>query len=198
MEHSSIILSILICHLVNRKDKLNRLMSSVYAQATGKEIEILIESDNGEMVVGAKRNSLLLKSKGKYVVFVDDDDEVANDYIDSILNALDGSPDCVGIEGIMRGTGYQQCLFRHSIQFQGHYTGTDAFYRTPNHLNPIKAVLAKRVMFQEIEYGEDKRFSYNIRPMLKTENYIDHPIYFYNKNVNEIIAEGEKYSGKNL
>jgi GT2 family glycosyltransferase len=171
-------------------------MASLRVQCKGMPVEILIEEDSGEINVGAKRNRLLRKSCGAYIVYIDDDDEVSDDYIASILDALEKKPDVVGIEGIMRGEGYAPCLFRHSIQFQGHYTGVDAYYRTPNHLNPMKALIAKRVFFQEIEYGEDKKFSYNIRSMLKKEVYIGHPIYFYNKSMESLMAEKKKYEGK--
>jgi glycosyltransferase involved in cell wall biosynthesis len=197
MEHSTIILSILICHLLKRDKELSRLTCQLEKQCKDKNnIEILIEEDNGELCVGAKRNRLLRKSKGEYVTFIDDDDEVSDDYIESIMIALESKPDCVGIEGIMRGDGYSPQLFRHSIQFQGHYTGTDAFYRTPNHLNPMKSVIAKRVFFQEIDFGEDKKFSYNVRSMLKKEVYIFHPIYFYNKSLVELISEKERHGAK--
>jgi cellulose synthase/poly-beta-1,6-N-acetylglucosamine synthase-like glycosyltransferase len=155
-------------------------MVSLNAQSTGKPVEILVNGDNGNISVGTKRNLLLYSAKGDYVAYVDDDDMVSEDYIDSILKAVESKPDCVGIEGKLESN-MGTFIFRHSIQFQGWYTGSDGFYRTPNHLNPIKRSIAEKIGFPDKMFGEDQLFSHALRRALKTEVYIDHPVYFYKK-----------------
>lgn len=181
MEPSTIMLSILICHLFSREKELGRLLTRLKILSCGKPVEVLYIGDNGEMSIGKKRNELLFKAIGKYVAFIDDDDDVSDDYIDSILKAIEEGPDCVGIEGMLcmpQGN----LLFKHSIEYQGWYTGEDAFYRTPNHLNPVKREIATEVLFPEINNGEDRIYSDTMKRLLKTEVYIDHPIYFYKKD----------------
>lgn len=188
MEHSKVILSVLICTLEEReksfkfiRDKLHEQMRNYYYDiSSDNEIEVEEELDKGEMTIGEKRNKLLLRAQGEYICFVDDDDDISDDYIESIMNALETKPDCVGIEGILKCKA-GDLLFRHSIQFQCWYTGSDAFYRTPNHLNPIKRKIALHVCFPSKNFGEDQHYSDGIKRQLKTEKYIDHPIYFYNK-----------------
>jgi hypothetical protein len=180
MEHTW--LSILICHLASRKKDYDALIAKLTTQTiVNGNTEILTETDNGEISIGAKRNKLLYAAKGKYIAYIDDDDDVSNDYIESVLDAVQSMPDCIGIEGQLvtpQGT----MLFRHSIQFQGWYTGVDAFYRTPNHLNPIKRTIAQRIGFKDCMNGEDQIYSDALKRMLKTEVYINHPIYFYKKD----------------
>jgi glycosyltransferase involved in cell wall biosynthesis len=175
-----------MCSLKERKELFTFIHAKIYDQMLnffnreGVYIEFIYEIDNGEMTIGEKRNKLLLRAQGEYVCFVDDDDNVADDYIESIMNALETKPDCVGIEGILKCQA-GDLIFRHSIQFQCWYTGSDAFYRTPNHLNPVKRKIALNVCFPSKNFGEDQHYSDGIKRQLKTEKYIDHPIYFYNK-----------------
>jgi len=186
MERPTVRLSILICHLNGRSESLARLLGSIQRQvvsALDKKIEVLVEGDDGDMSVGKKRNMLLEKATGEYSAFVDDDDTIAEDYVQSIYDATKTGPDCVGIDGIMKIQG-QALPFRHSIEYQGWYTGVDAYYRTPNHLNPIKTAIARKIGFPEIDNGEDRLFSESVRRLLNTEVYIDHPIYFYEKDNN--------------
>lgn len=182
MEHSSIILSILICSLEERKKELGFIFEKLLHQrlSYASKIEVLIESDNREITIGEKRNILLSRAQGEYICFVDDDDDISNDYIESIMKALESKPDCVGIEGTIDYMGIKG-IFKHSRQFQSWYTGPDAFYRTPNHLNPVKREIALRIGFPPQSFGEDQIYSNGIKRMLKTEVYINHPIYFYKK-----------------
>jgi len=177
MEHPQ--LSILICHLISRAEQLAALRAKLDSQNDGR-VEILVAGDNGEITVGAKRNDLLFRAAGDYVAFVDDDDDVSDDYIPAILKAVETKPDCAGIEGILKSN-LGNAIFRHSIQFQGWYTGEDGFYRTPNHLNPVRRAIAQSIGFPAQSFGEDQLYSDALRRRLRTEVYIDHPIYFYNK-----------------
>jgi glycosyltransferase involved in cell wall biosynthesis len=141
---------------------------------------IIIEKDAGQMPIGEKRNLLLDRAEGEYIAYVDDDDLISEDYVKSILDAMADKPDCVGMEGLLVASN-AQLLFKHSIQFAGWYQAGDVYYRTPNHLNPIRAELARLVGFDaSSSHGEDEDYSKEIRQYLRTEKYIDHPIYYYN------------------
>lgn len=188
-------LSILICTIVGREEKLIRLLGRLEKQ-TNEQIEILIEKDNKEIKIGTKRNLLLERAKGDYICFIDDDDMVTKDYIPKILQALTTNPDCCGIEGIViarngigvrRGTDQErfrpreliQKKFIHSIKYEAWFERGGIYYRCPNHLNPIKRELALQVGFPDISRGEDKEYSLKLRFLLKKEVYINNTIYFY-------------------
>lgn len=96
-------LSILICHLDQRKHLVVRLLSVLNPQLT-PEVEILTDSTPG-ISIGAKRNQLLARATGQYVVFIDDDDLVSTNYVSLILQAIQNNPDVVDMEGIYTHNG---------------------------------------------------------------------------------------------
>jgi len=73
------LLSLLICSLKDRQGYLERLMQILDPQLSGIEdkVEVIVELDNGERSIGAKRNALLDKAKGEYLAFIDDDDIIS-------------------------------------------------------------------------------------------------------------------------
>jgi glycosyltransferase involved in cell wall biosynthesis len=180
-------LSVLVCHLKNRRPLFDRLMNVLGPQITDN-VEILFETDDGELTTGAKRNKLLKRATGKYIVFVDDDDLVSKDYVSLILGAVQNNCDVVGIHLLMITGGVieTECRTYHSIQYDHWYDekdpdrpGRKRYFRNPNHLNPVKRELALKIMFPEITIGEDHNYSKRLFPLLETETYIEQPIYYY-------------------
>ena len=94
MANKNIKLSILICSVENneRQESLNKLVHELNHQVCSNYaeniVEILVEKDNGTMSVGEKRNVLIDKANGEYICFIDDDDYVAENYLNLILQNL--------------------------------------------------------------------------------------------------------------
>ena len=180
-------LSILICSLHKRRALLVRLLNIIDPQFRHRtDVECLTNTDDGMKSVGTKRNELLQQAKGDYICFIDDDDTVSENYVELILKACESGPDCVGIEGIITFDGKNPKKFIHSIQYKEWYEKDGIYYRNPNHLSPVKRILALKAKFPSKYFGEDKDYSMNLLPHLKTEVYIPNPIYFYHYS--------EKYS----
>ena len=175
-----ITLSILICSLESRKEKLKILLDILEKQKTD-EIEIVIDCDNGEKKVGKKRNDLLDVSRGGYISFIDDDDVVSEDYVSLILQALSGNPDCVGIKGALVNGDKFNGIFIHTIDCMGWVDAGKMYYRCPNHLNPVRRSLAIKAGFPDnLSYGEDRVYSERLFKLLKSEVFVDEFLYFYN------------------
>ena len=172
-------LSLLICSVSERAEKLERLLGVLINQLTN-EVEILHLVDDGEMTIGEKRNELLQSAAGEYCAFIDDDDMVSPDYVEKVLKALESGPDCATLTGIIYFQNGTSRMFDHSIEHDGWFTGGDgSFYRTPNHLNAIKTEIAQRFGFKPINSGEDQDFSKRIRIVLQKEVRIPGEIYYY-------------------
>ena len=171
-------LSILICNIPERAEKLERLINVLQPQLQDG-VEILIETDSGEMTIGAKRNLLLSKAKGWYVCFIDDDDLVPDYYVAKILEAIEKHPDCIGIKGHYICGDRVPALFVHSLEYDDWFTKDGVPYRCPNQLNPIKRRIAMEVKFPDKSFGEDIAYSRMLRGLLKTQVMIEEVMYYY-------------------
>lgn len=178
-------LSILIPSLNDRDVLRERLLRGLKPQLT-KDIELLIDIDNGEVSIGVKRQRMLIKAKGKYISFIDDDDVVADNYIELIIDALKNEPDVVGIHLLHYVNGKAYGKTYHSIEYDHWWQEKDPdnpggffFYRCPNHLNPVKRELALKAGFPDLRIREDQQYSEKLYQFLKTERYISEPIYYY-------------------
>lgn len=175
-------LSVLICHLPERENFLKLLLSRLQPQAIDVPVEIITaDHPRGVISIGEKRNILVNESKGEYVCFIDDDDLISGNYVSNVLRATKNNPDCVGINGKYLVRGKPEWTFRHSITVERWCKdkARRIYYRTPNHLNPIKRELVIQCPFPDKQFGEDKDFSDAIKPFLKTEFFVELPIYYY-------------------
>lgn len=177
-------LSILIPSLTSRAESFLKLYDELNKQIGDLPVQILSKSDNGEMSIGAKRNWLLERAKGEYVAFFDDDDLPSRTYVSSIMEGIEKGVDCVSLRGVITWDGDTPEIFEHSIKYDEYRTndtGVPKYERYPNHLNAIKASIAKQFKFPEINHGEDTDWATQIKKsgLIKTEHYIDKVIYHY-------------------
>ncbi len=174
---------ILICSLESRHEYLNRLMTILQPQLV-EGVSIQVATDNGKMSIGQKRNELLQQSPADYVAFIDDDDRVSNNYVKLILEGISRGVDCCSLKGEITENGKNPQIFEHSIRYFAYRTNEFSYVkyeRYPNHLNCIKASIAKQFKFPEKNHGEDTDWATKIHKsgLIKTEHYIPHTIYYY-------------------
>lgn len=175
-------LSILIPSLYKREDQLFNLLTELYSQIIDcrafLQVEILTNIDNKEKTTGAKRNELLLSASGKYIVFIDDDDEVYPEYLRLILKAIEKDTDCIATCGHYSIDGGSKVLWKLSKDYSDH-DSDGILYRRTNHISPVKRELALRAMFPNKSNAEDKAYSEELNKYLKSECLIETPIYHY-------------------
>lgn len=160
-----------------------RLIDSLMSQGV-REFEILCLEDEGETVVGEKRNRLLQKASGEFSVFIDDDDTVSEKYLPLVLDAIEKGDhiDCVGFYGSVYFQGEFAGHMLHSVMCTAWTEKEGWYYRPPNHLNPIRSSIAKRFRFKPIATSEDYHWSLDLlrARALTRETFIgDEPLYHY-------------------
>lgn len=170
-------LSILIPTTAERSEVIKPLLQCLSIQATN-EIEILLNNHETDCV-GKKRNDLLKEAKGEYIVFIDSDDQVSDNYVALILEALRSKPDCLGINGVISTNRTIWKRWYISREYTHWYEVDDVYYRTTNHISPVKRELALKAGFPEISIGEDAVYSKRLRPWLHSEVKIEQSIYHY-------------------
>lgn len=189
-------LSILICTTIDRRHQFVPLLEEFTKQAQNKPVEILYIEDNKEISVGLKRQQLLEMAKGEYIVYFDSDDLPAPFYVEKILEALESSPDCVGIEIQMTTNGLRPQSCCHSLRWKvwADNVGGYDYVRNVTHFNPVRRELALQVGFSDLRFGEDKEYSDKVTLLCKTEVFIDIPIFHYRYTTHENFSQ--KYGFK--
>ena len=179
-------LSILIPSVISRMLYLRKIIELIYNQRVFElnKIEILINVDDCISPIGKKRNDLLNAATGKYIVFIDDDDEISDDYLEQIFKGIDKDVDHIGITMLFSpDIGVKKLVkcSKNNIWEER----DNIYYRSAQHVCPIRATIAKQVKYPEINFGEDKEYSLQINKLIQTEYLIDKPIYIYKYRTNK-------------
>jgi len=191
-ETRKIDVSVMICTLPERNAMFESLLEDIenFKNLTSLNVEVLTDATLG-ITTGAKRNLLVARAKGTYCCFVDDDDKITPDYFKVIEEAiLSGNDyDSIAFNGRFYVNFTFDKPFYHSLKYKDWSTGDNGYYRPPNHLNPMKTVIAKQVLFKDISEGEDRDFSDKLidLELIKSEYNHDKVQYlYYKKWVNPI------------
>ena len=192
-------LSILIPSIPSRWERAQKLYTKISKMCEGKDIEILLFLDNKKRTVGAKRDALVQMSRGKYFMFVDDDDDILS--IDEIYQATFQDVDVITFK--------QLCLNQNKTTFvvtfgvgnlneiNETYSGSGIYLdcnRPPYHVCAWNQRF-KKYRFPEISYGEDWQWVEQCITEAKTEVFIDKILHQYNydQNVSEAPSGFEVY-----
>jgi hypothetical protein len=177
--------SLLICSLDERADALASLLSMIETckSRSSLRVEVLTSIDNRQATIGSKRQALITQAKGKYSCFIDDDDEIDEDYLKEIGEVLVATPqaDCVSMIGVYYKNGRKIKPFTHSIRYNRYDEDFEGFYRFPNHLNPILTGFCRRVGFVSKNHGEDTEFATKLHSLrlITSEASVRKPLYHY-------------------
>ena len=185
----SVDLSILVCSTHTRwsgfGQEIQRQLWGQYEQLSPEQqarIEIIMLTDNKQMMLGHKRNLMVGMAQGRYVQFVDDDDRIAPDMLATILDATDRNADAITFLAEVSLNGQPPKICRYSLRYRKDSNTTTGYERVPNHICAVKRELASRVSFPHLPYGEDSGYARLLRPLLKTETHIDRVLYHYDYN----------------
>lgn len=177
---------ILICTVEGRETFYNHIVGKLKAQikeaGLDSQVSILSCKDKkGEYTIGAKRTLLLEEATADYISFVDDDDDVSEDYISRQYEALELNTDCLDFYGIITIDGGKPQKFIHALGYESYFEVNGVYYRPPNHLNCIKRELVKDFKFAESNFGEDTDWAMRIcnAHILKTTVPMIEPLYYY-------------------
>lgn len=208
------LLSILIPTVVGREDLYRRLFDLIYTQCReltyydesksygflpntpvdvivshcwGGVVEVITEKDNKEVTIGEKREKLYQLAHGIFSIQIDDDDELAPNAIQLILEAIKSNPDvdCITFEEHININGEVE-KSNHSLSY-GDWEGEGGkelwdgfhYHRTPFFKSVIKTEIAKSVPIPHIRFGEDHQWAQALKSHLKTEVHISQELYRY-------------------
>lgn len=178
--------SICIPTVVTRGELFQRLVDRLAPQVekANGQVEVVVFYNNFERQIGLLRKLLVDDARGEYLNFIDDDDLVVEDYVETILPLLDGV-DYIGfnVEFWSNDTKIELPT-THTIKNKGWYEDGTGFYRRGVHTNPVRTELARKYAgYEGSDYTknkpEDILYHDNISPHLKTEHYIPRDMHIY-------------------
>ena len=198
--------SILILSIPSRLHFLTPLMQKLEKQiGERQDVEILSIMDNKSFGISEKRNELLKLARGSHLAWIDDDDDVADNYIDRLTETIEKNPgvDVISfnqicyLEGIearvfaQMGNPHEQVL--PDPQDPTRYRDT---LRPPYHWCVWKTSLAQsedfksEVLIPGSDTGEDIDWLKRLYPKVTNSIYLEGDvlhIYRYSRDISESL-----------
>lgn len=191
-----ILLTILIPTLVDRFDLFNKLYDNLWRQRSAiyrandklGRIEFLSDPSKsfleGGLSIGGKRNSLLqtaIALDTKYVCFLDDDESVSPNYLESIFRmCLQGQDVCTFRAMANLKTFWALVDMRLAYKVNDQITPDHTVRRPPWHMCPVKTEFAKLYEFSDKNNAEDFEWMEKVLRHCTTETHTDKILFSYN------------------
>lgn len=188
-------LSILIPSIPSRFGKANKLYKRLLAMAEGKDIEILMFTDNKKMSIGRKCNILKSASAGKYFCFIHDDDELTS--LDEIYLATMQDVDVICFKAECRNDDGSKYIVTQRLGNEIEHNTEDGRYldcNRPPFPNCAWNARFSHHVFEDISYSEDWTFIEKCLPHAKTEVFINKVLFRYNFSLKHTEASTESNS----
>ena len=184
-------LSILVPTIPNRfNNYYQKMMNNLIEQVKpyDDDIELISLFDNKKRTIGKKRNEMINMAQGEYIVFIDDDDRIAPDYVKEIMTALYENPntDCVVFDMLSFTDGKSPILNKHGIEFKYGFVQVEdklEWRSLPTHIMVYKSDIIKKHGFNDkLKSTEDTDFVIRAAPDIKVQTRINKILYLYDTN----------------
>ncbi len=186
-----IILSVLIPSIPSRSDLLVKLYNELDKQRKVihdnwilGEVEILIDESKsfieGGLSIGKKRESLVQRAQGRYLCFLDDDEQIAGNYLQTIVRLSESKADLLTFRSLANLDDYWCVVDMSLYNPTNEETSPDKIcYRKPWHVCAVKSHLAKVHQFEDINYSEDWNWFEKVLTGCISEAHSDAVIHSY-------------------
>lgn len=160
-----------------------RLQEQITRDAVTGQVEHLVFLDNRCRNVGEKRTTMLAMARGRYLAFVDDDDDVSDDYIKQLVGAITlsqagSAPDVITFK--------QRAIIEHvegicdwQLGHPNEPFNPAGFRRPPWHSCAWRTDLAQRFPFPPTNAGEDWAWAQQANAAARTSHHIPAVLHTY-------------------
>jgi hypothetical protein len=180
-------LSILTPAIWNRESA-KFLAAAISEQIGSDPVEHLVLFDNRARSIGAKRQSLVDIARGEYIAFVDDDDDVSEDYVERLLEATKTGADVITFRQRAIYNGLESEVHFGINNHDGPFTPGGITLRAPWHVCAWKRERVQGCLFSESNYGEDLVWCLQARRRARTAHHIDAVLHTYRHDATTTAA----------
>ena len=173
------ILSILTPSIPSRVKQVTALQEKIESQDGAPMVEHLAFCDNMQRSIGAKRQALVDIARGQWIAFVDDDDDVSDDYVSSLLEAAKTGADVITFRQRAIYNGLESEVHFGALNQDGPFTPGGITLRAPWHVCAWKRSVVQGCLFNESNYGEDLVWCQQARKRIRTAHHIDKVLHTY-------------------
>ena len=176
------ILSVMIPVVPSRVEIAADLFDRIAAQAEGLDVEVLMLLDNKKRTVGKKREALVQITRGDYVAFVDDDDDVAENYIKSIVDHAHLKMDVIVFDTLVSINGEPGVICKHDVGNPNEQYNPNGFKRNAWQMHAWRGDLARHTEFRDITNNEDWPWCEQMLKSVTKSVKINEVLYHYRYN----------------
>jgi glycosyltransferase involved in cell wall biosynthesis len=182
------LLSILTPTIPERSSQVTALQEKLALQIGSLPIEHVILSDNRTRSIGAKRQALADIARGEYLAFVDDDDDISDEYVSSLLEAIKTGADVITFLQRAIYNGLESEVHFGINNHDGPFNAGAITLRAPWHVCAWKRSKVEGCLFSESNYGEDLTWCLQARRRIKTACHVDRVLHTYRHDAKTTAA----------
>lgn len=197
-DKKDVLFTVMILSIPSRIEKYYLpLQAHLEKQIKDGSVEVLTLIDNKSMTIGEKRQALLNAARGRWMGFLDDDDMVSDDYVESLTKAMLENPaDVITFDQHCSVNGEEfNVNFRignpHEPFVPG--SGIPVIKRPPYHMCFWRSKIAKNIPFRPSSYGEDLDWVMRMIPYVTSETHLDKVLHHY--RYSDATSESIQYAG---
>lgn len=178
------LLSVLIASVPRRVPQpFSNIFRKLCEQADARPVEVIAFADNRKRTLGDKMNDLLKLARGRYTVFVDDDDDVEPSFVGAIVHAIIDHPSVDVINYRIRvslpeGDGFVYPALENPNE---EFKCEKITKRKPLQTSVWRAELSKNAIWPSGQYNVDAAWGEQLWAVAKTQVYIPETLYHYRR-----------------
>jgi hypothetical protein len=185
------ILSILTPSIPERFDKWLQISQELFLQCTTinathptlGRVQLLSDTSDsflsGGLSIGKKRQRLVEQAKGKYLCFLDDDEDIAPNYVETLVRLCHQDKDVVTFRSFAKNDFYWSVIDMRLGNPNEEATPDRIVKRNAWHICPVKSEYAKLYPFEDTNYSEDWNWMEKVLTHCKTEAHTDQILHCY-------------------
>jgi len=186
------ILSILTPSIPERHDKWISISQEIFLQCAnlhrvhptlGRVQHLSDTSDSllhGGLSIGRKRQKLVEQAEGQYLCFLDDDDQISPNYVETLVRLCQSDMDVVTFRSFIKNDFYWSVVDMRLGYVNEDATPERIIKRNAWHICPVRSKYAKRYKFEDSNYSEDWAWMEQVLKHCRNEAHTDQILHCYN------------------